>query len=109
MSDDIYDQNTKEEVKESLIKIISSVENYSENSFKIILKIKKDDYKANKFMFFPKSKVTEHTDDFIILPKWIYEKSLNEMLEKESNFFKDKYKENVNIDEYEVLTETREM
>lgn len=109
MEEDLFEKNTKSEIVEDKIKVFETLEDYSENSFKAILKIKKDDYEAEKFMFFPKSKILEHTEEFYILPKWIFEKTTEEILEKECNYFNEKYSESITTHDYEIITEFEEI
>jgi hypothetical protein len=109
MTEEIFNNKTKLESNESMIIINTLVEDYSESSFKIILKIKKEEYQAEKFMFLPKSKIKEFTENSLTLPKWVYDRSLKEILKKECEFYNEKYTKEIEPDDYEVLTEVVEL
>lgn len=100
-----YETVLKEEIKEALVKVIAEAEDYSEKVFKINLKIKKDAYEAEKFVFIPKSKITELNDEFLIFPKWIWDKSIEEILDKEVEYFNKTYEEQITTNDYEIITE----
>ncbi|WP_134344394.1 hypothetical protein [Flavobacterium psychrophilum] len=106
---DIYDNAMTNEVKVDCVKIFASFEDYSEKVFKLIVQIKKETYEADKFIFVPKATVVENASDYVVFPKWIWDKSINEILEKEVSFFNDKYSENCTINDYEILTEFEEI
>lgn len=91
------------------LKIFKACENYNENVYKMDLEIEKGTYKATKFMFFQKTKVVETTENHIIVPKWIWEKSIKELLEKECEYFNEKYQENIKPEEYNVLVDVEEL
>jgi len=105
MTEETFNSKVKIEKDVSNIKIITPVEDYSVSSFKIYLKIKHAEYESEKFVFFPKSQVSEFTENHLIIPKWIYDKSVQGVLEKECEFFNKKYEKNITPDDYEILTE----
>lgn len=105
MTEETFNSKVKVENNDSKIKVITNIEDYSVSSFKIYLKIKNADYETNKFLFFPKSKVTEFTENYLIVPKWIYDKSVKEVLEKECEFYNNKYSKSITPEDYKILTE----
>ncbi|MFK7102217.1 hypothetical protein V3471_14705 [Flavobacterium oreochromis] len=97
----LEDITDKQSVK--FIKFHTKNENYNSNTLKVFLKIKREDYEIEKFMFLPLSQIKEITDDFIIIPEWIYDNSKNAIIEKEINFVKEKYNKLVSFMDYEIL------
>lgn len=105
----IYDEITNKEVVEKQVQVFLKVEDYSEKVYKLILPIEKGTYKAEKFVFIPKSKVKELKDDSVIFPKWIWEKSINEVLEKEVDFYNSKYDEKISTTDYKINIDVLEV
>lgn len=97
-----YEDTTKNEVKEAQVQVFLLPEDYSEKVYKLNVPIEKGTYKTEKFIFVPKSKVSEVKNDSIIFPKWIWEKSLEEILEKEVEYYNNKYEEKITTNDYEI-------
>lgn len=105
----IYDEITNKEVVEKQVQVFLKVEDYTEKVYKLILPIEKGTYKTEKFVFIPKSKVKELKDDSVIFPKWIWEKSINEVLEKEVEFYNSKYDEKISTSDYKINIDVLEV
>ena len=101
----IYEEAMEKEVKVACVKVFAPLEDYSEKVFKLVVGIKKEAYEAEKFVFVPKNTVVENLSDYVVFPKWIWEKSLEEILDKEVKYFNDKYNENCTTNDYEIITE----
>lgn len=109
MEKTFFENTTKNEVKEKQVQVFLIAENYSDKVYKLIIPIEKGTYKAEKFIFIPKSKVKEIKEDSVIFPKWIWEKSINEVLEKEVEFYNSKYDEKINTTDYVINIDVLEV
>lgn len=91
MEKDFFDLTTKI----VQVQVFLIAEDYSEKSYKLIIPIERRNYKSEKFMFLPKSKVTDVKPDSIVLPKKLWENDINVILDKEVEFYNSKYDEKI--------------
>ena len=77
--------------------------------YKLNVPIEKGTYKTEKFVFVPKSKVTEIKSDSVIFPKWIWDKSLEEILNKEVEYYNKTYEEQITTNDYDINTDVVEL
>lgn len=106
---EIYEKNIAQLVADDLVKITSTITDHSEKTYKVIVDIKLKTYEASKFLFVPKSKVVEHSEGLITFPKWIWEKSKEELLNAEVAYYNGKYEEKITVADYEILTKIEEL
>lgn len=109
MGKTFFEDTTKNEVKEKQVQVFLVAENYSDKVYKLIIPIEKGTYKVEKFIFIPKSKVKELKEDSVIFPKWIWEKSLNEVLVKEVEFYNSKYDDKITSEDYKINIDVLEV
>lgn len=106
---EFFEKSTAIEIKEELVEIFLNFEDYSDKVYKLIVPIKKDTYEAEKFIFIPKSKVKELKVESAIIPKWIWEKSLEDMLDKEVEYFNKTYDDDITTNDYEIIVDVVEL
>ncbi len=109
MEKTFFDDTTKKEVKEAQVQVFLLPEDYSEKVYKLNVPIEKGTYKTEKFVFVPKSKVTEIKSDSVIFPKWIWDKSLEEILNKEVEYYNKTYEEQITTNDYDINTDVVEL
>ena len=109
MEKEFFEKSTATEIKEELVEIFLSFEDYSDKVYKLIVPIKKDTYEAEKFIFIPKSKVKELKLESAIIPKWIWEKSIEDMLDKEVEYFNKTYDDDITTNDYEIIVDVVEL
>lgn len=109
MEKTFFDDTTKKEVKEAQVQVFLLPEDYSEKVYKLNVPIEKGTYKTEKFVFVPKSKVTEIKSDSVIFPKWIWDKSLEEILNKEVEYYNKTYEEQITTKDYDINTDVVEL
>ena len=109
MEKTFFDDTTKKEVKEAQVQVFLLPEDYSEKVYKLNVPIEKGTYKTEKFVFVPKSKVTEIKSDSVIFPKWIWDKSLEEILNKEVEYYNKTYEEQITKNDYDINTDVVEL
>ena len=109
MEKTFFDDTTKKEVKEAQVQVFLLPEDYSEKVYKLNVLIEKGTYKTEKFVFVPKSKVTEIKSDSVIFPKWIWDKSLEEILNKEVEYYNKTYEEQITTNDYDINTDVVEL
>lgn len=109
MGKTFFDDTTKKEVKEAQVQVFLLPEDYSEKVYKLNVPIEKGTYKTEKFVFVPKSKVTEIKSDSVIFPKWIWDKSLEEILNKEVEYYNKTYEEQITTNDYDINTDVVEL
>ena len=109
MEKTFFDDTTKKEVKEAQVQVFLLPEDYSEKVYKLNVPIEKGTYKTEKFIFVPKSKVTEIKSDSVIFPKWIWDKSLEEILNQEVEYYNKTYEEQITTNDYEINTDVVEL
>lgn len=109
MEKTFFDDTTKKEVKEAQVQVFLLPEDYSEKVYKLNVPIEKGTYKTEKFVFVPKSKVTEIKSDSVIFPKWIWDKSLEEILNKEVEYYNKTYEEQITTNDYVINTDVVEL
>ena len=109
MEKTFFDDTTKKEVKEAQVQVFLLPEDYSEKVYKLNVPIEKGTYKTEKFVFVPKSKVTELKSDSVIFPKWIWDKSLEEILNKEVEYYNKTYEEQITTNDYDINTDVVEL
>ena len=104
-----YEDTIKKEVKEAQVQVFLLPEDYSEKVYKLNVPIEKGTYKTEKFIFVPKSKVTEIKSDSVIFPKWIWDKSLEEILNQEVEYYNKTYEEQITTNDYNINTDVVEL
>ena len=109
MDRSFYEDTIKKEVKEAQVQVFLLPEDYSEKVYKLNVPIEKGTYKTEKFVFVPKSKVTEIKSDSVIFPKWIWDKSLEEILNQEVEYYNKTYEEQITTNDYEINTDVVEL
>ena len=109
MEKTFFDDTTKKEVKEAQVQVFLLPEDYSEKVYKLNVPIEKGTYKTEKFVFVPKSKITEIKSDSVIFPKWIWDKSLEEILNKEVEYYNKTYEEQITTNDYDINTDVVEL
>lgn len=109
MEKTFFDDTTKKEVKEAQVQVFLLPEDYSKKVYKLNVPIEKGTYKTEKFVFVPKSKVTEIKSDSVIFPKWIWDKSLEEILNKEVEYYNKTYEEQITTNDYVINTDVVEL
>lgn len=109
MEKTFFDDTTKKEVKEAQVQVFLLPEDYSEKVYKLNVPIEIGTYKTEKFVFVPKSKVTEIKSDSVIFPKWIWDKSLEEILNKEVEYYNKTYEEQITTNDYDINTDVVEL
>ena len=109
MGKTFFDDTSKKEVKEAQVQVFLLPEDYSEKVYKLNVPIEKGTYKTEKFVFVPKSKVTEIKSDSVIFPKWIWDKSLEEILNKEVEYYNKTYEEQITTNDYDINTDVVEL
>ena len=109
MEKTFFDDTTKKEVKEAQVQVFLLPEDYSEKVYKLNVPIEKGTYKTEKFVFVPKSKVTEIKSDSVIFPKWIWDKSLEEILNNEVEYYNKTYEEQITTNDYDINTDVVEL
>ena len=109
MEKTFYEDTIKNEVKEKQVQVFLLPEDYSEKVYKLNVPIEKGTYKTEKFIFIPKSKVTEIKSDSVIFPKWIWDKSLEEILKKEVEYYNKTYEEQITTNDYDINTDVVEL
>jgi hypothetical protein len=78
-------------------------------TYKLIIHIKSGEYEAEKFIFIPKTFVKESNENYIIVEKWIWDKALSELLDKEVIYNNDKFPDYLKTtNDYEILEEIEE-
>lgn len=109
MNKTFYDDTIKKEIKEAQIQVYLLPEDYSEKVYKFNVSIEKGTYKTIKFIFVPKSKVSELKDDSIIFPKWIWKKSIEEILNKEVDYYNNTYEDKITKEDYKINVDVVEL
>jgi hypothetical protein len=109
MDQAFFDIATKKEIDSKKVQVFLIPENYTDKVYKLIVPIEKGTYKTEKFVFIPKSQVQELKKDSVIFPKWIWEKSVNEILEKEVEYFNSKYEERITTSDYKITVDVLEV
>ncbi|POR17418.1 hypothetical protein BWK57_14145 [Flavobacterium columnare] len=97
-------EDIREKQKVRFIKFFTKSEKYNENTIKCFLSLKIEDYEMEKFMFLPISQIKEQTEEYIIIPEWIFHNSKNSIIEKEIDYVKEKYNKMVSFPDYEILS-----
>lgn len=104
-----YEDTTKKEVKEAQVQVFLLPEDYSEKVYKLNVPIEKGTYKTEKFVFVPKSKVNEIKSDSVIFPKWIWDKSLEDILNQEVEYYNKTYEDQITTEDYEINVDVVEL
>lgn len=84
------------------VKIFFKVEDYSEKVYKIVVKIKRENFESDKFIFIPKSQAETIEDDFLIVPKWVWDEKVNQIKKQEYEYYINNFEEKVCIEDYKV-------
>lgn len=109
MDQTYFEDTTQKEVQEVQVQVFLVPEDYSEKVYKLNIPIEKGTYKTEKFVFIPKSKVVEIKDDSVIFPKWIWDKSVKDILDKEVEYYNKTYEENITSNDYIIKTDVVEL
>ncbi len=109
MEKEFFEKTTEVDIKEELVEIFLTFEDYSEKVYKLIVPIKKDSFEAEKFIFIPKSRVKEIKKESAIVQKWVWERSVEEMLDKEVEYFNKTYDDDITTNDYEILVDVVEL
>lgn len=99
----------KNEAKQNSGHTEVGLEDYAYSSFKICTFVERENFKMENYIPNPTSKNYDSNENLLLVPKWIYDKSLNYLWQKKMECCSQKYNKNIAPDIYKILREVNEI